>query len=235
MTWNVFSPGQDWPQFAALALAFALSSLIGLEREFRLRSAGLRTHTLVGLGAALIMIVSKYGFADVLAHEHVALDPARIAAQIVSGIGCIGGGLIFVRKDMVRGLTTAASIWVTAGIGMACGAGLPWLAVLTTAGHFTVAFGYTKLVHKIMGFNTRLHITYAAGSEALSDVLHQCAENEFAVHDFHLDQPATGDGCCVISFSLQLQGHTPISLLAEKIAALPDVLSVTVMPSYENS
>jgi putative Mg2+ transporter-C (MgtC) family protein len=116
--------GQGLKQFGELGLAFLLSSLIGVEREWRQKSAGLRTHTLVGVGAALFVLVSKYGFSDVLG-SHVTLDPSRVAAQIVSGIGFIGGGLIFVRGDAVKGLTTAAIVWVTAAIGMACGAGLP--------------------------------------------------------------------------------------------------------------
>ena len=112
--------------------------MIGLEREFRQKSAGLRTYTVVGLSAALIMLISKYGFANILEKDRVVLDPSRIAAQIVSGIGFIGGGVIFVRKDVVRGLTTAATVWLAAAVGMACGAGLPILALATTAGHFVV-------------------------------------------------------------------------------------------------
>src|SRR6201996_6100258 len=133
--------GQGLKQIGELALAFGLSSLIGLEREWRQKSAGLRTHTLVGFGAALFVLVSKYGFSDVLGAK-VVLDPSRVAAQIVSGLGFIGGGLIFVRRDVVRGLTTAAIVWVTAAIGMACGAGLAILAVAATAGHFIAVFGY---------------------------------------------------------------------------------------------
>src|SRR3954467_12558392 len=110
--------GQGWKQLGELGLAFALSTLIGLEREWRQKSAGLRTHTLVGVGAALFMLVSKYGFGDVLVPGgRPVLDPSRIAAQVVSGIGFIGGGLIFVRGDIVRGLTTAAIVWVTAAVG----------------------------------------------------------------------------------------------------------------------
>ncbi|GIH17523.1 hypothetical protein Raf01_56950 [Rugosimonospora africana] len=86
--------GQGWTQLGELALALVLSAAIGLERELRQKSAGLRTHTLVGFSSALIMLVSKYGFTDVLG-EHVTLDPSRVAARIVSGIGFIGGGLIF--------------------------------------------------------------------------------------------------------------------------------------------
>src|ERR1700735_3243274 len=93
---SVVPSGQGLKQLGELGLAFGLSSLIGLEREWRQKSAGLRTHTLVGTGAALLVIVSKYGFSDVLG-SNVILDPSRVAAQIVSGIGFIGGGLIFVR------------------------------------------------------------------------------------------------------------------------------------------
>jgi putative Mg2+ transporter-C (MgtC) family protein len=99
--------GQTGVQLGELTLALLLSSLIGLEREIRMKSAGLRTHTLVGVAAALLVLVSKYGFGDVIVQNQIVLDPSRIAAQIVSGIGFIGGGLIFVQRDVVRGLTTA--------------------------------------------------------------------------------------------------------------------------------
>src|SRR5947199_10642172 len=97
--------GQGWTQIIELATALVLCSLIGLERELKQKSAGLRTQTLVGVGAALFLLVSKYGFTDVLIDGRIVLDPSRMAAQIVSGIGFIGGGLIFVRRDLVRGLT----------------------------------------------------------------------------------------------------------------------------------
>ena len=90
--------GQGWYQLAELGLAFVLSASIGLEREVRQKSAGLRTYTLVGFSSALIMLVSKYGFTNIPDSGRVVLDPSRIAAQIVSGIGFIGGGLIFVRS-----------------------------------------------------------------------------------------------------------------------------------------
>src|SRR5580658_4496307 len=102
--------GQSWIQLSELALAFVLSALIGLEREIRQKSAGLRTYTLVGVSSALIMLVSKYGFTDILENGRVVVDPSRVAAQIVSGIGFIGGGVIFVRKDLVRGLTTGGAV-----------------------------------------------------------------------------------------------------------------------------
>ena len=130
---------EGWLQAGELGLALLLSAAIGLEREVRQKNAGLRTHTLVGVGAALFMLISKYGFTDVLEPRLVVLDPSRVAAQIVTGVGFLGAGLIFVRRDSVRGLTTAAAIWVTAAIGSASGAGLPVLAVLTTVIYFLVA------------------------------------------------------------------------------------------------
>jgi putative Mg2+ transporter-C (MgtC) family protein len=117
--------GPGWMQLGELALAFVLSALIGLEREIKQKNAGLRTYTLVGVAAALFMLVSKYGFMDVILAYRVVLDPSRVAAQVVSGIGFIGAGVILMRRDVVRGLTTAASVWITAAVGMACGAGLP--------------------------------------------------------------------------------------------------------------
>ena len=132
---------RELPLLVELGSALVLSSLVGLERELRAKSAGLRTHTLVGVGAALFMLVSKYGFGDVLEFDKVSFDPSRVAAQIVSGIGFIGGGLIFVRRDVVRGLTTAATVWLVAAIGTACGSGLLLLGTATTAVHFLVAVG----------------------------------------------------------------------------------------------
>ena len=99
--------GQGAKQFIELGIAFALSAAIGLEREIRKKSAGLRTYTVVGTTAALFLLISKYGFTDVLVDGKIVLDPSRVAAQIVTGIGFIGAGLIFVRGDRVAGLTTA--------------------------------------------------------------------------------------------------------------------------------
>src|ERR1700691_875306 len=137
---------EGWHQIGELVVAFLLSMSIGVEREIRQKSAGLRTHALVGLGAALFMLISKYGFNDVLRPGLIVVDPSRVAAQIVSGIGFIGAGLIFVRKDSVRGLTTAASIWISAAVGAASGAGLLLLAAEATVIYLVVvATAFTAL------------------------------------------------------------------------------------------
>jgi putative Mg2+ transporter-C (MgtC) family protein len=147
-----FEPaGEGLRQLGELGAAFLLSALIGLEREIRRKSAGLRTYTLVGLASALLRLISKDGFGDVLVADKVVLDPSRVAAQIVSGIGFLGAGIIFVRTNAVTGLTTAATIWLTAAVGMACGAGLLLLATATTVGYFVVAIGFPPIVHGIKG------------------------------------------------------------------------------------
>lgn len=115
-----------------LCVAAFSGSVIGLERERMLWAAGLRTHMLVSIGSCLIMIISAYGFFDVLETGRIVLDPSRIAAQVVSGIGFLGAGAILLRKNIVRGLTTAASIWIVAGIGLAAGSGLYFAAIVTT-------------------------------------------------------------------------------------------------------
>jgi putative Mg2+ transporter-C (MgtC) family protein len=107
-----------------LAVAAVLGGLVGLERERLEWAAGMRTHALVSLGSALFMVVSIFGFSDILNEQHVILDPSRVAAQVASGIGFIGAGTIILRREVVKGLTTAASIWAVAAVGLAVGGGM---------------------------------------------------------------------------------------------------------------
>jgi putative Mg2+ transporter-C (MgtC) family protein len=113
-----------------LAVAAILGALVGLERERLEWAAGMRTHALVSLGSALFMVVSIFGFSDILNERHVILDPSRVAAQVASGIGFIGAGTIIFRREVVKGLTTAASIWAVAAVGLAVGGGM-FLAALS--------------------------------------------------------------------------------------------------------
>lgn len=146
-----YSDGQGVRQLVELGAAFMLSATVGLEREIRHKSAGLRTYTVVGTAAALFLLISKYGFMDVLANGRIVLDPSRVAAQIVTGIGFIGAGLIFVKGDWVKGVTTAATIWLVTAIGMACGAGLLLLAAVVTAAYFVVALVFPPLLRLLPG------------------------------------------------------------------------------------
>ena len=122
-----------------LVAAALMGALIGLEREYRAKEAGFRTNFLVALGSALFMILSAHGFDSVLGGDfaqmhdnNFRLDVSRIAAQVVTGIGFIGAGTIILRKNVVRGLTTAACVWVVAAIGLACGAGMYLIAGVST-------------------------------------------------------------------------------------------------------
>ncbi len=125
-----------------LLLAGILGAVIGLERKVRFKDAGLRTHFVLAVGAAMFMIVSKYGFFDVTHLTGVSYDPSRVVAQVVTGVGFLGAGTIIFQRHAVRGLTTAAGLWTTAGIGVAIGAGLYVVGIIGTV---LVLVGFTLL------------------------------------------------------------------------------------------
>lgn len=133
-----------------LAVAAVLGGLVGFDRERAESTAGLRTHAIVALGSALFMLVSMFGFANVIHPPGVVLDPSRIAAQIVSGIGFLGAGVIVFRKEFVHGLTTAASVWLVAAIGMAVGGGLYIIAVGTTVFAYAILAAVKPLERKLV-------------------------------------------------------------------------------------
>jgi putative Mg2+ transporter-C (MgtC) family protein len=183
-------PGQGTRQIAELFIAFGLTALIGLEREIQGKSAGLRTQTIVGTAAALILLVSKYGFNDVLSTGLVEVDPSRVAAQIVSGIGFLGAGIIIFRRGSVHGLTTAAAVWESAAIGMAAGAGLVLLACTVTAMHFLVIVGFMPLARRLasrLSGSIRLHLTYRDGSGVMREVLQACERRGWQLTELAAD------------------------------------------------
>jgi putative Mg2+ transporter-C (MgtC) family protein len=222
-----WSTDGQWALLLPALLALVLSAVIGIEREVRAKSAGLRTHTLVGLGSAVFMIVSKYGFGDIAMIEGVSIDPSRVAAQVVSGIGFIGGGLIFVRRDIVRGLTTAATVWLAAAVGMAAGAGLPLLAVGTTVAHFLITTGFPPVARALVSRRAdvpALRLDYFDGQGVLRTVLSTCTEQGWAVHGVEVDREGTTDeGQRVATVNLVLAGRGDLPALAAEIAQLPGV------------
>ncbi len=227
---------EGWLQAGEFGLALLLSAVIGLERELRQKSAGLRTHTLVGAGAALFMLISKYGFSDVLEPRLVVLDPSRVAAQIVTGVGFLGAGLIFVRQDAVRGLTTAASVWVTAAVGAAAGAGLPVLAGLATAAYVVIAVVVPPLTRRLPRSGTALstlRVRYPDGRGILRDILELATQRGFAVdrlstHAMGLEpegeRPPGGGGS--VEVSLLVHGRGSVNELAAALTELPGVHAV---------
>jgi putative Mg2+ transporter-C (MgtC) family protein len=154
-----------------LLLAAFLGSVIGFERERLLWAAGIRTHMVVCVGACLIMIVSAFGFGDSLTSNNVVLDPSRVAAQVVSGIGFLGAGAILARGEIVRGLTTAASIWTVAAIGLAVGGGLYFAAGISTAVIIVILAGIKPIEEAYRARNQSCRLKIEAANGALTPEL----------------------------------------------------------------
>lgn len=217
-----------WDLIGRLALGIFLSGVIGLEREIRQKQAGLRTHALVGLGAALIIEVSAYGFNGVVLPGKIVLDPSRVAAQVVSGIGFIGAGLIFVRQDFVRGLTTAASVWVTAAVGLAAGAGLWQIAVATTLFALAVVEGL-ELVEAWVRPGGRsliiLGITYPEDSAtALDEIIRICDSDGSSIVSTELTRQS-GEAPTVRA-RLTVNSTQRQSELARRLSRISGVLNI---------
>jgi len=183
----------DWNLILRLLLAGVMGGLIGLERELRAKEAGFRTHFIVALGSALFMIISQFAFSG-------RFDAARVAAQVVSGIGFIGAGVIIFQKNVVRGVTTAAGLWVAAAIGLACGAGM-----------FDVA-GAAALMTVLcleLGLACGAGMFDVAGAAALMTVL--CLE---LLHFFHLRY-----GEKVVDLTLKSQGNQDLLAVLDVLKA----------------
>lgn len=181
---------QNVRHVAELFAAFGLTALIGLERTFQGKPAGLRTQTIVGTSSALIVLVSKYGFTDVLSAGTITLDPSRVAAQIISGIGFLGAGIIITRRGAVHGLTTAATIWESAAVGMAVGAGLPLLATAVVVLHFVSVMSFKvverQLAAKVRG-SIRLRVIYTDGRGVLRELLRLCGQRDWQLTELDAD------------------------------------------------
>ena len=176
-----------------LLIAGAMGVCIGVEREYRAKEAGYRTHFLVALGSALLMIVSQYGFSDVLAADLVRLDPSRIAAQVVRGIGFIGAGTIILQKQIVRGLTTAAGVWATSGIGLAIGAGMYGVGIAATV---LVLLGLEALsfFFKSMGLRNMIIEFTLTDKDDLKRVTSRFHEKGFIVVSYEMTESASVNG-----------------------------------------
>lgn len=183
----------EWTFILRLLVAGLLGTVIGLDREYRVKDAGFRTHFLVSLGSALIMIVSQWGFGEILREPGVGLDPSRIAAQVVSGIGFIGAGTIIIHRQLVRGLTTAASLWATAGIGLAAGAHMYIVAGAATA---LTLFGLEVLTLVFGGLGRRrTMIVFSASKKEFIDAMFERLESkDYSVISYEVETQRTSDG-----------------------------------------
>jgi putative Mg2+ transporter-C (MgtC) family protein len=226
----------QWELVWRLGVALALSTAIGIERDIRQKSAGLRTYTLVGLGSALFMLISQYGFFDVLRAGTVVLDPSRVAAGIVAGIGFIGAGLIFVDRGSVRGLTTAAGIWLTGAIGAACGASLVALATAPTVGYFLVVLVVSPLAARLpaLGYPVAaLRLTYLDRRGILRRVLELCTAAGFKVAG--IDVSRSSDHPDAVVVLLEVHGRQSTSRLAADLNEIEGVLNIAAGEADELS
>ncbi|MCP3427226.1 MgtC/SapB family protein [Rothia sp. AR01] len=218
--------GQGWLQIAQLLLAFALTSLIGVERHLRGKKAGLRTQAIVGTASALFMLISKYGFDSVLG-PNVNVDPSRVAAQVVSGVGFLGAGLILTHRGTVRGLTTAASVWEASAIGMAAGSGLWLLALVVTALHFVVAYGFSMISRRLPGGLTAhetIIVTYPDGRGLLRRILHVITSAGWAIHESAPHRFEDG----TVGVELEISGSRELAVLLAQLSSVESVISVSV-------
>ncbi|MFG5121201.1 MgtC/SapB family protein [Methylorubrum sp. POS3] len=216
---------------ARLLLAGAMGSVVGFERERLLWAAGLRTHMLVCVGACLFMLVSAFGFGDVLGRKDVVLDPSRVAAQVVSGIGFLGAGTILLRGEVVKGLTTAASLWAVAAIGLAVGGGLYIPAVAATVLVVGILAGVKPIEERWRDRmqSCEIHLTVKAGSLAIDAVPDLTGERASRIRQFVVrpgDEPGLED--VTITFARLPRAH--VEAVARRLRENPTVIRVRSGP-----
>ncbi|MBP1994549.1 MgtC/SapB family protein [Paenibacillus eucommiae] len=206
-----------------VVLAGFCGILIGYERKSRMKEAGIRTHFVVAIGASLMMIISKYGFQDVLGREGIALDPSRIAAQVVSGVGFLGAGMIFMQRQTVKGLTTAAGIWATAGIGMAIGSDLYIVGVGVTV----LILVAQKLLHNRIGWlsppkTEQLSIRINNEPDSVTCIQKLLKEEGISILNFHVEK-RNGTSEILMEITIKLPAAFEVDQLLPLIQKLPFV------------
>jgi len=185
----------------------AMGAAIGFEREYHAKEAGLRTHLLVALGSCLFMILSVYGFDFMLGREHVSFDPSRIAAQVVTGIGFIGAGTIIFQKQVVRGLTTAAGLWVTAAIGLACGNGMYWVALIATV-IVLVSLGLINLYVPYFSQKERQVTFLVEDYTVLTEILESLRKEKITVLNYEMHKEAEeNNGKMLVSLEIRMKRY----------------------------
>ena len=208
-----------WDFILRLFVAGILGAVVGLDREYRAKEAGYRTHFLVSLGSALIMVVSQYGILE----NSVSLDPSRVAAQVVSGIGFIGAGTIIIQKQFVRGLTTAAGIWATAGIGLAVGSGMYGLGIAATL--LTLAgLELLSVIFKSIGMRSSLVVFSTSDKEAINRIARVIYEKGFLLVSYDMKRLGHQEKDeYVVSIVLKARKNTEESPLLLLMEQFPEV------------
>ena len=218
----------EWTLVLRLFVAGMLGAVIGLDREYRAKEAGFRTHFLVSLGSALFMIISQYGFAEIVRANGANYDGARVAAQIVSGIGFLGAGTIIFHKQFIRGLTTAAGMWATAGIGMAVGGGMYFIGVAATIlvliglEVLTLAFGKVGLSSISITF-------YTSQKDNLERVVKEIHDRKYHLVSYNSTQETLGGVLLYkVDVVMKIRGHREQNGLFVFIQSLDDISQLKV-------
>lgn len=214
-----------------LGLALLLGALIGFERESTEHAAGMRTNALVALGSCLFTLISAYGFLDFLGFAHVQLDPTRIASYIVAGIGFLGAGSIVLKQDThtVKGLTTAATIWLVAAIGMACGAGLLLVAILSAALGLLVLLGL-RLLERLFpprqsAENQHVQVeATSAGEQFVSQVCETLAQ--IGIH-VEVMQVQKGQEAETLHLDCRIPDSSTLARAVDQLRVIPGVQSIS--------
>ena len=206
----------------------------GLERQIHHKNAGVRTHALVGMGACLFTIVGMYPLLN--AAHPITWDAMRVAAQVVSGIGFLGAGVIFVNRSSVRGMTTAAGIWLSAAVGMSCGAGLLLLALVTTVLYLIIVLGVGPLVRRLPGSDRRMlvRICYEDRLGVLRRVLTASTEMGFQSSVISTRQRRESDPPSV-EVVVRFSGGLPLRDLVAELSEIKGVQSAVVSEDSHDS
>lgn len=185
--------GDNLEYLLRMVIAAVCGGIIGFERSRRRKEAGLRTHIIVAVGAALLMIVSKYGFMDILDTPGMRVDASRIAANVITGISFLGAGMIFVRDVSIRGLTTAAGIWSMAGIGLAIGAGMYFVGVFATMLILLIQIFTHGQLKKLDGpIYETFSITYENMPDGLEQLKQQLKDRNILIHHIQMEKKEDG-------------------------------------------
>ena len=227
-----FSLSQYAEFFIRVLITCVCGAAIGYERSKRLKEAGIRTHIIVCCAAALTMIVSKYGFADLVGPDGAGMygtkgtDPARLAAQIIGGVSFLGAGIIFRNGNSIKGLTTAAGIWATAGIGLAIGAGMYVIGIFTTA----VVAAIQILMHKFtIGVDSmvvgRMHCVVSHSAEFRKALNEYIERNKMQLLEIRVDLQE--DGSAAYDLTLRMRHDVTVNDLSEFLESVGDVRGVS--------
>lgn len=215
----------DVETVSRLAMAAVLGGIIGGERERLSWAAGLRTHMLVAVGSSLIMLTSAYGFADVIGMPGISLDPSRIAAQVVSGIGFLGAGSILLRGEMIRGLTTAASLWTVAGIGLAVGGGLYTASIAATALILLILAGVKPIERRFFKLRERRELRLIAdrGTVTVKALEHSLGGSSGRIKRFVVQQPEDRTDADEVSIGLARMSRNEFDAIRARVLRIEGV------------